>query len=117
MTTTEVKELRVLFFQDGNRWVAQCIDYDICTSGSSIPEAQQHFGEAFVAELGLSYELKRQPLEGVPAAPEHYRRLFEETHERLEGQFPIEVPAGADIPPAHVIRAIAADRRINTFTH
>jgi hypothetical protein len=111
---TQTILLRLLFFQEGVRWVAQCVDYDICAGGESISDAQVNFSSLLATEVCLNLENNRGMLDGIPPAPAHFEKLFTASQERLE-QLPIELPRGEDVPPAHVIRAVAADRRINSY--
>ena len=70
-------ELCVLLYQQGDFWIAQCIDYDIAAQGTSITKAVEAFQWTFYSHLLLDQRKGRKPLTTVPAAPIQFRRLFD----------------------------------------
>jgi hypothetical protein len=110
---TKTIELRVVFLQEGDRWIAQGVDYDICASGRDLAEAQHEFDWAFVGALVVRGELGMLDLSNItkslPRAPEKYRTWFKEAQKHLEPSDPFPVPPG--LPGAHVIGAIRANER------
>ena len=113
-TKQETIEIKIVFLQEGTRWVAQGVDYDINASGRTIPEAQQEFFWAFIAAIVVRAERgllnSANPAASLPKAPSIFAEHFEEG-EALKEPAMYELPGG--LPEAHIIRAVrASDRRI-----
>jgi hypothetical protein len=70
-------EVSVVAFQEGELWVAQCVEYDIAAFAKSLPELSKAFERAMAANLCVNADLGRNALDGVPAAPERFRQLFD----------------------------------------
>lgn len=105
--------LRVLFYQEGPCWVAQCIDHDLNAHGESIKQAQRAFEHVVISHIMVSVESGREPFTDATTVPPLFVQAYEHIlAEKLE-RLPIHVPPGVDIPPAHMIGAIAAERRIS----
>ena len=78
--------IRVIFYQDGERWLAQAIEHDICVQANKLDDLYGRFEVAVRLECDESGSLDH-----IPAAPEHFERLWE----KKAGSF----------TPAHVIDA------------
>lgn len=104
--------LRVLFYLEGDQWVAQCVDHDITAHGETIPKAQRAFEMAVVSEIIVAVESQREPFADPRTVPPLFAEAFEDAlAEKLE-QRHIDVPPGVQLPPAFMVGAIAAERRI-----
>jgi hypothetical protein len=76
-------ELNVVFYEDGDLWVAQAIEFDIAARADKPSKLPRAFERAVMANLVANQELGRQRLEGIPAAPQRFRELFESAHFNL----------------------------------
>jgi predicted RNase H-like HicB family nuclease len=62
----------VLLHQDGDAWVAQCLEKDLVAQGSSEEEAKKRFLDALGAQIAWDLRDKRPPLSGLAQAPKRY---------------------------------------------
>ena len=76
--------LRVLLLQEGNFWVAQCIDKDIAAQGLDPDGARRSFLRTLGAQVRLDLERGLTPLENIPRAPDWYFYAYEEATELTE---------------------------------
>src|SRR5690349_3769953 len=68
----------VVLLREENRWVAQCLEYDIAAQSDSIPGVKHAFQRAFVTQVKVNLAHNKSALQDVPAAPAYYRQLFEQ---------------------------------------
>ncbi len=71
-------EISAVLYQEDTCWIAQGLDYDITAQAPSLPDLYNRFAMKIVSEIVISLDLKKQPLEGIPRAPELFWRMFEE---------------------------------------
>src|SRR5688572_7741206 len=83
--------LRFNVYPQGDNYVAQCVDYDFATQGTSIADLEASLSRVIAAYVDLAMESGRTPFESVPSAPkeelERFRGndgLVEKFHVRLE---------------------------------
>ena len=69
--------------RDGN-WIAQGIQYDIVARAKSVGGLREAFMRQLAANLALNTRFGRSGLEGIPAAPDRFRALFEDAKEMLK---------------------------------
>lgn len=67
MTSSEA--IRVVVFQDGDRWVAQCLEYDIGAQADDPDTLQLYLDVALKAELEESLKRHGKAFEGIPSFP------------------------------------------------
>jgi hypothetical protein len=77
MAATQIFELRVLLYVKSDIWIAQCIDFDIATQAESAKKVIESFERVFAAQLLYDQQKRRQPLEGISPAPDHFSQAFE----------------------------------------
>ena len=96
--------LSVLFFRDGDQWLAQALEFDITAQGSTLAQAKRAFEQTLVGQIKLDRMKGRKPLEHLPPAPTEYWTAFEAaTTQPLQAErFPL-----SDLPPAFMIEAIS----------
>lgn len=70
-------EVNVVAFQEGDLWVAQCVEYDIAAFAKSLPELPRAFERAVAANLCANADLGRRDLESVPVSPPHFKAMFD----------------------------------------
>lgn len=105
--------LRVLFYQEGDQWVAQCVDHDITAHGESIPKAQRAFEYAVISEVVVSVESGRRPFTDPTTVPPLFVQAFEDALAEKLDRANIDLPPGVELPPTFMLGAIAAERRIS----
>lgn len=66
------QEIHVLFLKDGDAWVAQGLEHDICVQASTPEELYGRFEVAVDLEKDESGQLGH-----IPKAPDHFFRLWE----------------------------------------
>jgi hypothetical protein len=94
--------LDVVAFQDSNGfWIAQCIQHDITARAKSILEVRRAFARQLKANLVLNERMGRNGLDGIPSAPEKFKRAFDaaEEHMTRSGAFD---EIGLYIPPGQI---------------
>ena len=69
--------VRVVAFREGAFWVAQCIEFDIAARSDTLEKALKAFGRTFSANLIINGELGRESLNGLPPAPERFKKMFD----------------------------------------
>ena len=81
MESTEIskqaKQINILAYQNGETWIAQCVEYDICAFADKLPKLLKAFDRALAANVCVNTELGRDGFEGIPAAPQNIRNVFE----------------------------------------
>ena len=73
--TAVQKELNFLIFRDGAWWVAQCIEHDIAVQAQSLQEIESEIQRVINGRIAIAKELRIDPFEGLPSAPEEYHRI------------------------------------------
>ena len=68
--------IRVVAFKDGDQWVAQCLEHDICATADDLETLQYRIEVAIEAESELCKSEGRD-LSSLPPAPEHFSALWE----------------------------------------
>lgn len=60
--------LRIVAFKEGDIWVAQCLEHDVCAQASDLDTVRSRIEMALQAE---------SPLESLPQAPAHFFELWD----------------------------------------
>jgi len=68
------EKMRVIIFQQADKWIAQGIEHDICTQGESPEEAMERFALTIQLEDKEDGGVKR-----IATAPEYFKEMWE-TH-------------------------------------
>ena len=63
-----MKTLRIVTFKEGDIWVAQCLEHDVCAQASDLDTVRSRIEMALQAE---------SPLEKLPEAPAHFFELWD----------------------------------------
>jgi hypothetical protein len=88
-------KIDVVAFEDHDGyWIAQGIQYDIVARAKSAPAIREAFARQLAANFALNARLGRNALEGIPPAPERFRRMFEEAPEAMR---PLHAAEDVDI--------------------
>ncbi len=72
----------VVFKSEGpnGRWVAQCIEHDICVSSPTLDELSVRLERQLVSEIANNHRKGRTGLDGIDPAPQRFREMFEASH-------------------------------------
>jgi hypothetical protein len=62
------EKLRVIVFKDGDLWLAQGIEHDICVQATTLPALKDRFDLAVQAQPDLSK---------IPAAPAQFQAMWD----------------------------------------
>jgi hypothetical protein len=64
--------IRAVIFQDRGRWLAQCLEHDLCTSGTDQTELLRKVASQLRLQITLDLAGGRQPFQGLPRAPQRF---------------------------------------------
>lgn len=71
-------EIRVVVFQSRGRWIAQCLDYDLCTSSAKLHRLPRQILSQLRAQVALDLRHGREPFQGLPGAPQRFWEMYRE---------------------------------------
>ena len=69
--------VRVLLFEEGDAWVAQCVEFDIGAQGATAEEASRRMSAVLNLEGQESLFRTGKLFGGVPAAPREFSEIWE----------------------------------------
>lgn len=69
--------VRVIAFQECDQWVAQCLEHDICAQAADLDTLFARVEATLAAEYSALREAGKDGLNALPAAPEHFFRMWE----------------------------------------
>jgi len=98
--------IQAVVFREEERWVAQCLEYDIATQADSMDGLYDKLGRVLAAYLGLAAEEGTAPFAGIPPAPKRYWEMYRRARLRLQPVAPESSPASSQVP-ALDLRAVA----------
>ena len=97
-------EISVILYQEDNHWIAQGLEYDITAQSPTLPELRERFAAKVAAEIAISMDLGREPLEGIDPAPRNFWRMFEDAKMTIEAEQPPFAIQGGFAAPRIVSR-------------
>ena len=68
--------ISAIAFHDEGVWIAQCVEYDIAVSATTLPKLRKAFEQAVIANICVNEKLGRSRLDGIPPSPSKFRDLF-----------------------------------------
>lgn len=71
-------EISAVAYAEGDRWIVQGLEYDITAQADSLPDAHDAFTIKVLAEVGISLDLDREPLDGIEPAPTEFWTMFKD---------------------------------------
>jgi hypothetical protein len=77
MSKVKKSMIRVIVFQDGDSWVAQCLEHDICAQAADLEELRSRIDATIEAEAEYSKRKGTKPFDGIDPAPKHYHDMWE----------------------------------------
>jgi hypothetical protein len=69
--------LRAVIFQDGDMWVAQCLEYDIGAQAHDLDTVRRRLDVAIEIERLTSLEIHGRDFAGIDEAPAHFFEMWE----------------------------------------
>ena len=90
-------KLSVLFLQENDSWVGQCLEHDIAAQGKTLAIAKTCLEHTIAGQIFLDARSGLAPLSEIKAAPDFYKEKFN-TAEQLKYQFQL-----SSIKPAYAI--------------
>ena len=69
--------INAVAFPEGDVWVVQGIEYDICARAADPASVPFAFIKAVAENVCICEHLGRKPLEGIKPAPDQFRAMFE----------------------------------------
>lgn len=95
MSAAVKKTLRIVAFQEGDMWIAQCVEHDICVQAKDVAQLRRRMDVALKIELDDSQAGGGEPFADIPPSPNHYAVMFEEAsaEARLAGDLEMRIAA------------------------
>lgn len=70
--------IHVVVFEDRGWWVAQCLEYDLCTSSKNLNDLPRQIASQLRLQVTLDRKKGRQPFEGLPRSPQKFWDLYQQ---------------------------------------
>jgi hypothetical protein len=84
--------INAVAFQEGDIWIVQGIEFDICTRASSPADVPAAFARAVVENAVINRHLGRSGLSGIKPAPSRFKEMFDNARAQVK---PVEdLPLG-----------------------
>ena len=91
--------ISAILYQEGEHWIAQCLEFDITAQAPSLPDLQKVFAMKVAAEMSISLDLGKEPLTDLPPAPDFFWRMFAEATVTVSAESqPVRISDGARTP-------------------
>ena len=71
------KNVRIIIYSEDERWVAQCLEYDIGAQAKTLGELSTILELTLSAEFNESIERHGEPFVGIDPAPVHFHEMWE----------------------------------------
>ena len=68
--------IRVVGFESRGRWIAQCLDYDLCTSAAERERLPRQILSQLRAQIALDLKQGRKPFHGLSSALPKYWEMY-----------------------------------------
>ncbi len=91
----EIQINAVAFRSDEGAWIVQGIEHDISTFAHDVLDIPTAFERTIMEYVCITTSLGRKPLEGIKAAPERFKAMFDAAENKVMRVNP-KIP-GADI--------------------
>ena len=87
------KTLRIVAFQEGDVWIAQCVELDLCVQGKDLAQAQRRMSALITLEAAYTTEKHGEAFRGIDPAPDYFAAMFEGASASLEGDLNFRLAA------------------------
>jgi hypothetical protein len=75
--------IRAVVFQDSGWWIAQCLEYDLCTSARNRKELTRKLVSQLRLQLALDLAKGKTPFQDLPRAPQRFWEMYSGTPEEV----------------------------------
>src|SRR5947209_10023256 len=72
----ESLSIRAVVFQEGGRWIAQCLEYDLCTSAKDRRELTRKLSSQLRLQMMLDLAKGKRPFQDLPRAPRRFWEMY-----------------------------------------
>jgi hypothetical protein len=107
-------EISVVIYEEGDKWIAQGLEFDIVAQADSLPDLAKKFAVKAASEVAISVDLGREIFSGIDPAPEKFWRMYSGAKIKLQvEEEPILIsnrPIGPRIVP---VMRVASSSAIN----
>lgn len=79
----ESLSIRAVVFQDSGRWIAQCLEYDLCTSAKDRKELTRKLVSQLRLQIVLDLSRGKRPFQDFPRAPQRFWEMYSGTPEEV----------------------------------
>jgi hypothetical protein len=83
MAGRKAVKIRAIAFPEGDHWIVQGIEFDICTRAKDPGSVPAAFMKAVIENVCITEHLGRNPLQGIKPAPAKFQKMFEEAETEL----------------------------------
>lgn len=84
MTSSQATKFEIsisaVIFQEGDQYVAQGLEHDICAFGKTLSDCQRKFARAVLSNAVVCVDREEGCLDAIPKAPQKYWDMFEAAH-------------------------------------
>jgi|ERR1700691_2006463 len=67
---------RAILFREGDHWIGQCIEYDICAQAKNLTELKKKLELTIEFEREVSVKRHGYAFVGIPAAPQRFEEMW-----------------------------------------
>lgn len=78
MASSRNDVLRCVIFREGDMWVAQGLEHDICVQGCDIDTLNERLEDTIAAEARYARSIGKDDLSHIPPAPDHFFQMYNE---------------------------------------
>ena len=76
MSNQKEMDIRAIMFREGEIWVGQCIEYDICAQAPSLADLHKRLMNTVAYECERTIHLFGTPFMGISPAPRHFEEMW-----------------------------------------
>lgn len=79
MDVKQSEQVRAVIYQEGDMWVAQCLEYDISVQAADLEMLAKRLRVALTVECRESMARNGEAFKGIDPAPKYFHELFDKT--------------------------------------
>lgn len=81
-------EISAVAYDEDGRWIVQGLEFDIVAQADSLLDAHDAFAIKVLAEIGISLDLDKEPLEDIGPAPTEFWTMFKVASMSVSAEMP-----------------------------
>ena len=97
MPSSEGLTIHIVVFPEGEWWIAQCLEYDLCTAQRRLEDLPAEIRRFLKVQILGSLELKIEPFSGFAPAPKRFWRMYEHAVAMADASSALETPTDVAI--------------------